>query len=228
MNLMLLAIGKNIWRKLLLLIPLGINTLTLLLTFSRGAWIGFALALVIMIAVYDKRWLPVIAIAGVLSLFVLPKVFVDRILTIFISNGDSSTDYRYLIWFGSRNILKDYWLFGTGLGYGSFSRIYSLYRMGGVYAAHSHNIFFEIFLETGIFGLVTFLYLLIKSFVTGFRAILDQHSKTTHMIIMVGLAALAGLMLHGLVENTLFDVRIITMLWVLFGYAAYRGKAVIE
>ena len=48
------------------------------------------------------------------------------------------------------------------------------------------------------------------------------------MIIIAGIAALAGLMLHGLVENTLFDVRIITMIWILLGFTVYRGEAVIR
>lgn len=223
MNLMLFALGSNLWRKALLLLPLGINGITLLLTFSRGAWIGFALAFLIMMTVYEKRALPVIFLLGILSLFVLPKVFVDRILTIFISSGDSSTDYRYLIWFGSREILRDYWLFGTGLGYGSFSKVYSLYRMGEIYAAHSHNLFYEIWLETGIFGLLTYLVLIIRSFVGGLRAIVGNADRTRRMVVITGIAALSGLMLHGLVENTLFDVRIVMMLWTLFGFTVYRG-----
>jgi O-antigen ligase len=227
MNMMLIAMGKNIWKKIILMIPLGINALTLLLTFSRGAWIGFVLAFIIMVVVYDKRLIPVIAILGILALFVLPQVFVDRILTIFIHSGDSSTDYRYLIWFGGKNILKDYWLFGTGLGYGSFSKVYSLYRMGEVYAAHSHNIFYEILLEMGIFGLISYLMLVIKSFVSGIGEIIDSQNSAVRMIIIAGIAALSGLMLHGLVENTLFDVRIITMIWILFGFTVYRGDAVV-
>jgi len=228
MNLMLIGTSKNILRKFILLIPLGINTLTLLLTFSRGAWIGFAFAFVIMVIVYEKRFLPIIVLAGILSLFVLPQVFVDRILTIFISSGDSSTDYRVFIWFGSKNILKDYWLFGTGLGYGSFSKIYSLYRMGEIYAAHSHNIFYEILIETGIFGLMTFLYMMLKAFIIGIKNIVETNNRYTRMIIITGISALAGLLLHGLVENTLFDVRIITLLWLLLGFVMYQGEPVIE
>ncbi len=228
MNLLLIGTGKSLIRKALLFIPLGINTLTLLLTFSRGAWIGFAFAFLIMIIVYEKRWLPIIAIVGIFSLFLLPQVIVDRILTIFINNGDSSTNYRYLIWFGGRNILKDYWLFGTGLGYGSFSKLYSLYRMGDIFAAHAHNIFFELFVETGLFGLITFIYMILKAFVNGTKKIIESKNKYTRMIIITGIAALSGLFLHGLVENTLFDVRIITLIWVSLGFIMYRGDMEVE
>ncbi len=223
-NLALVVTSKKFLRGFLLLIPLGINVLTLLLTFSRGAWGGFALAVILFIIVFDKRWLPLLGVFGILVLFVLPDVFLDRILTIFISSGDSSTGYRFYIWTGAKNILKDYWIFGTGLGYGSFSKVYSLYRMGEIYAAHSHNIFLEILLETGIFGIVSFVYMIIKSFVLGVQTIINSDDLFHRVIIITGVASLSGLFLHGLVENTLFDVRIVTLIWILLGFIMFQKK----
>ncbi|MBN2260718.1 MAG: O-antigen ligase family protein [Clostridiales bacterium] len=227
-NAALVVTSKKILRGIILLVPFMINVLALLLTFSRGAWGGFALAVLLFIIVFDKRWLPLVAILGMLSLFVLPDVFVDRILTIFISSGDSSTDYRFYIWSGAKNILKDYWLFGTGLGYGSFSKVYSLYRMGEIYAAHSHNVFYEILLETGVFGMLTFVYMLMKSFVLGINQIINSHNNFERIIIITGIASLSGLFLHGMVENTLFDIRIVTLIWVLFGFIMFKEKVVSE
>jgi len=225
-NLALILTSKSLARGVLLAIPFGINLLTLLLTFSRGAWGGFAFALIVFLLAYDYRYLPVLALLGGISLFLLPEVFMQRLLTIFTSSGDSSTSYRGMIYFGTEHMLQDYWLFGTGLGYGSFIEVYSLYRVEEIYGAHAHNIFLEILVETGAFGLITFMYFMFKTGVRGIKTILLSKGTMEGVMAMTGIAALAGLFLHGLVENIFFDIRIVTLVWILFGFASGSMKVV--
>ncbi|OPL07428.1 MAG: hypothetical protein AVO33_05860 [delta proteobacterium ML8_F1] len=225
-NMALVLMSRRFLRGLLLTIPFGINLLTLLLTFSRGAWGGFAFAAIVFLLAYDYRYLPILALVGVMSLFVLPDVFIQRLLTIFTSSGDSSTSYRGMIYFGTEHLLQDYWLFGTGLGYGSFIEVYSLYRVEEIYGAHAHNIFLEILVETGVFGLVTFLYFMAKSAVQGIKTVLLSEVVSQRLMVITGLSALSGLFLHGLVENIFFDIRIVTLVWMLFGFTSASIKVV--
>ena len=63
---------KGIKKKVLLLGMLGINTLALVFTFSRGCWLGILFALAILAVVIDRRFILLGVLLLMLAPFVLP------------------------------------------------------------------------------------------------------------------------------------------------------------
>ena len=131
---------KGFWKKSFLLGIVAITTLAMVLTFSRGCWLGILLALAILAVIIDRRFI----LLGLAGLMCLPFVLPDTIIQRFTSIGDmsdSSTSYRVYIWMGSLAMLKDYWFSGIGLGETSFNTIYPLYSYNNIQAPHSHNLY---------------------------------------------------------------------------------------
>ena len=71
--------------------------------------------------------------------------------------SDSSTYYRFHTWLGSFDMLEDHFFGGIGIGSSAFNQIYPQYAHAGIESAeHSHNLFLQILLGLGIFGLILF------------------------------------------------------------------------
>jgi len=223
MSVALFLDSRNRLRKLLLLLTSAITSLGLLLTLSRGGWIAFALALFLIIVSENKKLLPIGIILGLCSLYFLPEVFIDRLKTIG-SLKDSSNAYRFSIWAAALRMLKDFWPSGVGLGYEAFMKVYPNYMLAGIKAAHAHNSYLQIAIETGIFGLLAFLYNIIKVYTTGIMVVLKSSQSFQRRISIAALGAITGLLFHGFVEHILFDYRVIFSFWLMIAIvlATYR------
>jgi len=159
---MLVGHGEGL-RRLPAFVCLGVMGCCLVLTWSRGAWLGLIFAAVLFIFIWHRRavWL---LFAGILMIPVLPYVLPETIIQRFTSIGnlgDSSTSYRMHIWRAACDMLRDFGFTGIGIGESAWFQVYPEYAYMGVETApHSHNLFLQIWLETGIFGLLIFLLIL--------------------------------------------------------------------
>ena len=100
----------------------GIMCVCMLLTLSRGAWLGLLFAGFLFVLFLQPRLLLLAPIALVALYFVLPDTIINRFSSIG-DLGDSSTSYRVYIWIGTLAMLKDYWLCGIGPGDAAFNLV---------------------------------------------------------------------------------------------------------
>ena len=165
---MIIGKGEGL-RRIPALFCAGIMGVCLILTWSRGAWLALIVALICLFFMWHHRsiWL---IVAGVISIPILPSILPSSIISRFASIGnmsDSSTSYRVYIWRAAVNMLKDNAVAGIGVGESAWRRLYPLYSYMGIEVApHSHNLFIQIWLELGVFGIVAFaaiVFLLFKS-----------------------------------------------------------------
>ncbi len=196
-----------------LLLPVG----ALLFTYSRSGWIAFAIAALIFVVLYDKKYLPVLLIACVAALPFLPKNILNRLLT--IGNlEDTSSSYRVDIWTGCLRMLKDYWFTGVGLGTGGFAEIYPPYAVGesGV-APHSHMHFMEMLVELGALGFVSYVCmtftLIRRSFVSAARSV----PKEIRNVTIASASSMTGIILIGCFEYCWFYPRVMVAFFVCAG-----------
>lgn len=203
---------KGFIKKLFLLGSFGITMLAMVLTFSRGCWLGIILALGILLIMIDKRfiWLGVLGIA--VMPFVLPETIMNRFLSIGNLN-DSSTSYRVYIWLGTLAMLKDYWFSGIGLGITSFNKIYPIYSYNNVSAPHSHNLFLQIIVEYGMIGLIVFLGILYNFYKETTIKMLKQKSILTAGIV----SGVTGFLLQSMFDNTWYNYRVVLIFWMILG-----------
>lgn len=95
----------------------------LVLTYSRGAYLGIIVSIAVFFVLLDRRFiLPGILLAAVV-VFALPTTFIERLMSIG-NRSDSSTSYRVFIWLGTLSMLRHYWFSGIGPGEAAFGRVY--------------------------------------------------------------------------------------------------------
>lgn len=165
---MLIGRGEGV-RRFSALVSLGILGVCLILTSSRGAWLGILIAMFAMVMIWHRRALFTIfaAVAAAPFLqYILPASITSRFSSIG-NMTDSSTSYRVYSWRAAVEMIADHFWTGIGVGEGAWDRVYPIYAYQGVEASpHSHNLFLEIWLYLGVFGLLVFavfLFLLYKS-----------------------------------------------------------------
>ncbi len=190
----------------------GIMGIALILTFSRGCWLGIIGAAAVFITfVAGKLWG-----LALIALPLLPFIIPESILNRFTSIGDmsdSSTSYRVSIWLGTLLMLKDYWLTGVGPGTEAYTAVYPFYSHNLVVAQHAHNLFLHITSESGIIGLLTFIALMLLFFKrTASGASLVK--KSSLAIALVGIAAAqTGFLIQGVFDNCFYNYRVFMIFW---------------
>lgn len=209
------------WKKRIVAVATLINVMCLLATFSRGGWLGLALACFIILYYEERKLIPVILTLGAMLLVFLPVEVMERIKSI-ANISDTANAYRFIIWSASLRMFKDSWLIGNG--YGTFNQIYPGYSATTVNFVHAHNVFLNIAVETGIWGLLMFLFnvaVTCKAGLVTARNAIDQYYRR---LSYTSTAALSGLLSHGLVDHVLYDARIIFMFWMLIGIIFAAGN----
>lgn len=139
---------------------LALPMLAMVMTYSRSGWLSVALAFAILFWYGDKRWIPLLCLAGVLAIPFLPQSIITRLGSM-VSGKDSSSKFRVYIWQGIFLLLLDHGVTGIGLGPGSFAIVYKDYARSRatIGVPHSHMLWTEMLVETGVFGLVTSLWM---------------------------------------------------------------------
>ncbi|GFN34315.1 O-antigen ligase family protein [Tepidimicrobium xylanilyticum] len=204
----------SILKKLLFLLGLIIQGLCILLTFSRGGWLGLFLAMLIFAIFVDRRLLLLYILAGMGLIIISPKAIMTRLSTIG-SMEDSSNAYRIPLWKATIQMIKDHWINGIGLGINAFRAIYPRYMRQGIVAVHSHNVFLQMFLESGVFGFIGFIAFIFNSIRVSLITFVKGVDVRIKRISVSVIASILGVLFHGLVDHIFFNDRIILMFWIL-------------
>ncbi|WP_054871585.1 O-antigen ligase [Caloranaerobacter sp. TR13] len=207
---------KKLLKKLIFLLSSLILIGTLILTFSRGGWLGFAFGLLIFVVLVEKRLLLSLIPAGVLAIFIMPSSVIHRITT--IGNlSDSSNAYRIKVWTITLDIIRDNWMTGVGFGYIPFRETFVKYiRTMNVY--HAHNMYLETLAEMGIGGFVLFILFIFIIYKYAIITLMKNNDRYLKTITAGALAGLSSVLFHGLFENVLYLPRIIITFWTLISF----------
>ena len=220
-----LLLTKEDWRDRLVLFGFAaVQGAGLILSSSRGAWLGFALSFCIMAVLYDWRLLPRGLALGVVGLFLAPQIIIKRLLSAF-SLTDSSNAYRIFIWRGSLAMLKDNLVRGVGLGAESYSKVYPEYMIVQTPAPHAHSTFLQFLIEVGLLGFLAmasfFVIWLIDVLTVSLARSGKRGARTTEIVLLAGaVSAVGGNLLEGLVDYTWYSPRVTSVFWAVVGIAA--------
>lgn len=208
--------SKRIYKKFLFLGTSGILILALVFTLSRGGWLGFSFSALVFVLLVERRLLLSIIPIVVGGVFFLPQSILNRIMS--IGNfADSSNAYRLKMWQIALKIIRDHPIAGVGFGHLPFKETFETYiRTMPTY--HAHNTYLEIAAELGIPGLIAFLLLLFIVFKYGIRSLINQEDKYIKIMAAGLFSGLAGLLVHGAVENVIYLTKIIIYFWILIGF----------
>lgn len=226
-----LLTAKKPSSRLAALIATGASALCLVYTWSRGAWLGIIMALLFYFLIYSRKTLSVLCF-GLLGIPFLPLVLPSTVITRFTSIGnlaDTSTAYRVHIWMGSLNMARDVMFSGLGSGMGVFAAVYPQYALGGIEAApHSHNLYLQMAIELGIFGLLAFVIAMICFARQTLSCRIDDptRDRTSFLYSASGLCGVLAFLAQGMTDYVWYNFRIYAMFWLVVGLTSAIARQV--
>lgn len=183
------------------------------MTLSRGSMLSLAIAMIIVVILAARDYLPALIILGLAGSSLLPESIIRRILSIF-TGGDTSTNFRRSIYQASFNMLRDYRITGTGLG--QFKELYKIYSLHAAKSYHAHNTILMIYIEMGILGLLSFIAMMTAWTRDIISAIKYKGNKLSVISVSI-FAGIAGCTIQGMVDHIWHNYDIMFMYFVLLG-----------
>ncbi len=220
--------SKKTWVKVSAVCATGVFCLSILFTFSKGAWGGLVIAIVVFALFLDRRLLALMAAAGAGALLFIPSVS-NRITYLFTSDyaEASARAGRSVRWEIGLQTLHEYNPFvGVGLG-----------RFGGAVAMQNRimeqtdnfqyfymdNYYLKTLVEMGYIGLFFFLLLLVGAVVWCLRGVGRTRNRSVHPLSVGMFAGMCGVLFHCYFEN-IFEVQyMVAYFWALAAGILYLG-----
>lgn len=215
---LVLLIGKGTGvSKVPLAICFALLAICMMETWSRGAWLGILISLLLFFLIYTRRSVSYLLLGSmVFPLFsiLLPENVVSRFLSIG-SASDSSATYRISAWRGVGRMLRENWFGGIGVGESAFSAVYPAFSYAGIQGIrHTHNLYLQILSETGIVGLTVFLLVIVLFVQNCFEYIYRMRKETESGVVVAGLASVIAVLIMGLTDYVWYNHRVFLMFWM--------------
>lgn len=213
----------NVLRTLEWLLPLasfGVLAMAMIMSWSRGGWLGMVGALLVVTVVRSRKALLVgMAIALLMSYIVLaggaqylPPAVVQRVadfspfvsgvdvVSVEVNDANWAVVERMAHWLAAVGMFTDHpWL---GVGIGNYAVAYPNYALGRWRdpLGHAHNYYLNIAAEAGLLGLVAYLFLFATCFIAAWRAV-RRTQGYWRAVALGGLGVLVHLCIHNLFDN---------------------------
>ncbi len=212
---------------------LGVCTLTVLLTYSRGGFIALMVVIIASLVTFYRgqiRYVLAVAVVGLLVINVLPSQFKDRISTLAqilpgftntTGSVDSSIRGRTSEMIVAVQMFADHPLLGVGVG--NYPPLYQKYaqKLGMEFRSEirqAHDLYLEVASETGLLGLFSFLLMLwgiSKSIWDAQRSLAKKGlTSLSHMVAAYGFGFLGYLVAALFIHNAYPRI-----FWVIVGVA---------
>lgn len=188
-------------------------SLCMILTFSRGAWLGLAVS-ILLIFIFSEEKPYILSVIGVTVLLALPELeaVLSRINPGLLSD-DSSNVYRHYLWTMAVQTFEQHPLLGTGLSTFGFS-LPSHSTAAGYLVSHAHNIYLQMLAETGLLGFTAFFGYILNSMYISFKLFRHSPCKQTRNLALGAMASFIGLLVHGSVDATLYLPQLSIFVWI--------------
>ncbi len=209
----------------------------LVLTLSRGGWLGLlAMGFVMMVLlvfwlspklppVWQKLALPLL-LGGSAAVVVAAVLFIgpvrERVMSIFAMRGDSSNNFRLNVYEAVFEMIQDRPIRGIGPGNEAFNQIYPRYQRPNYTALSAYSIYFETLVEGGVVAFAALLWMLGLSFQQGWAQLarLRQTRAEDGFWLIGTLGAIAGLLMQGTFDTVWYRPQISTLWWMLVAIVA--------
>lgn len=198
----------------------ALSSMALLMSWSRGAWLGFAAAMAVLILFLPKRrWIGILLLILIMVLFfvslqlgIMPQSILARAgslgtdLQIEDVRGEYVTIENYALverlahWQAGLNMAREnLW---TGVGFGNYERAYADYSLlnWSIALGHAHNYYINILAEVGVIGALAYVLLWVAIFIQVIRIL--KHNEWPQRGMALGLvAAWTAISVHHAVDK---------------------------
>jgi O-antigen ligase len=189
-------------------------------TWSRGAWLGFLLGMLLFFIIFSQKTVLVLLgglFASPFLSYLVPTSVAERFLS--IGNlAESSVSYRISAWYGVIELLKKNWWCGIGVGSAAFEAVYPSVAPAGTQAIkHAHSIYLQLLAELGIAGLVVFLLIVFLFVQNSFEYLLRVNKREERGFVIAGIATVVAILVMGITDHIWYDYRIFLSFWTVIG-----------
>ncbi len=197
---------KKTWQKIFMWSCVGVICLACLFTFSRGAWLGMAVAIAVFALYRDKKLLALAVLLAGAAVYI-PEI-ANRITYLFTSDFAEASlkggrSGRWMI--GMDLLMKNNpWL---GFGLGRFGGAVAMQHqvIEGLDYFYMDNYYLKTLVEMGYMGFFFYLVLIASFLANGMRALFRTRATPVFSMSAGVFAGLAGVLTHSLFEN-IFEV----------------------
>jgi len=197
---------------------------SLVVTFSRGAWIGTFLGIIFLpiVFAFHKKKKEFYFVFGLVLVTAVLYIYFGLVLTksfdIETLLRHQTVQWRLDIWRDSITMIKDRPLFGHGPN--TFMRIFHTYR-SDLYniPTYAHNSYIQLTAEMGIVGLFSFLWIIGSLFRESFIKI-ALFAKQDHQLMILSSGLLSGIfafLIHSFVDTHFYSLQLSVYLWFMIG-----------
>jgi putative inorganic carbon (hco3(-)) transporter len=200
-----------------LVFSLVLLTASLVMTHTRGAWMGFAAGIVMILGFRQRRLflaLPVVAVAIFLA---APEAVRGRISSI-VDPQDVTARERLYMWGSGLQILRDHpW---TGVGMEGIKRVYPTYKHPNAVRdqrGHLHSNPIQVAAERGIIGLLCWIWIWLAFYRQTWKIFrsLGPDDRLAMALVVGSLASVTGFHVAGLFEYTFGDAEVLMLVYFL-------------
>ncbi len=206
-------------------ILITLSVVTLGLTWSRSAWIGLAIGLLLFWIFGGRKScagiisaLFVILAASPLIRLLLPDGVLSRLSSIFIIS-ESSARQHLTIWETCADLARDVIGGGIGTGPQTFEHVFSLYTEStATQAPHAYSLYLQFLIEHGILGLLLFLIIIpvfLASCFTFLKTEQGKDARSMRLLTVGGMCGILAFLTQGLFDYAFADYRIFALFWML-------------
>ncbi len=227
-----LFINKNKKAFFLLLALLIINSCCLYLTRSLAGLAGFVFGISLFFLLYlmkkrqtlkrPNRFLA-FSVSAVFILFV--ALFISRFFyESGVDNLSVSLQGRLQFWKAALYAIAERPLSFAGLG--NFGYIYRIYApSAAIESTMAHNFLLQLWVETGLYGLLAFIWFLVILIFTTVRNVLNTEPPAGIAILRIGvLSAVSAFLFHNMAGFSFFTPQVAIIWWVLSGLMVARKQ----
>lgn len=199
----------------------------LILTFSKGAIFSFLPALIFLGLFTQKRYALIVTLVIIFLVLVIPFFLhipslglMARLSTFFSDGG--AIDRKFL-WMAAARMFLAKPMFGVGLGT-FMANYHNFWIKPTVEIAYTHNCYLQTLAETGIFGLLSFISILLI-WIRRSLGILSRPAKSFGYLSFLGLTTgLIGYLINSFVDTNLYSLPIAVLFWFTLGLQVSAGS----
>lgn len=187
------------------------------MTYSRASWVGIACAMAVAVFLWKPKLIPLFAAGCLLAVPLLPSSILNRILTI-TNTSDTSTSGRIPLYQAALATIGKSPVTGAGLGIDAvqqFIKDNNLYHARAPFV-HAHNIYLQVWIETGLLGVVSFVGAMLLNIKNAARTVRHCGDSAARTLTCAAASSLCGIMVCGLADYPWHYPRVMSIFWFVF------------
>lgn len=183
---------------------------SLVFTWSKTAFLAFALTILIYFIIINKKSVTVYIFAAFFMPIIysfLPTVLQNG-LSDFFDMSDFVSMFSSSVWKEAWDTLGKYSFTGVGVGKSAFDAVYN-------YGSNSVSLYLHLLFEIGVLGLVVFASIIFFAISKSFSRFKNSENRRLKVIASASLCGAFAMLLKGFTGYTWYNYRVFLLFWLL-------------